>query len=104
MDEPLRSRWITDPLVIDSAFQMAIVWCYQQRGQVSLPGYVESYRQYCDRFPGDGVSAVMQVRKCTRWKLTSDFTFLDKQGNVIATLNGYQAVMTPTLMRAFKAA
>jgi hypothetical protein len=28
MKEPLRTRWISDPLVMDSAFQMAIVWCF----------------------------------------------------------------------------
>jgi hypothetical protein len=33
-----------------------------------------------------------------------DFTFVDEDHKVIATLEGYQAIMTPTLMRAFKAA
>jgi hypothetical protein len=93
-----------DPLVIDSAFQMAIVWCHNQLGQVSLPSYAESYRQYRDRFPRDGVSAFMQVRNCTKHKMICDFTFVDEDRQVVATLNGYQAVMTPTLMRAFKAA
>jgi hypothetical protein len=104
MDKPLRSRWIMDPLVIDSAFQMAIVWCHNRLGKVSLPSYAQSYRQYRDRFPQNGVSALMLVKKHTKHKIICDFTFLDEERQVVATLKGYQAVMTPTLMRAFKAA
>ncbi len=104
MDKPMRSRWIMDPLVIDSAFQMAIVWCHNQLGLVSLPSYAESYRQYRDRFPKNGVSAFMRVQHHTKHKMICDFTFLDEDRQVVATLDGYQAVMTPTLMRAFKAA
>jgi hypothetical protein len=104
MDKPLRSRWIMDPLVIDSAFQMAIVWCHNRLGQVSLPSYARSYRQYRDRFPQNGVSALMVVKNHTKHKIICDFTFLDEERQIVATLKGYQAVMTPTLMRAFKAA
>jgi NAD(P)-dependent dehydrogenase (short-subunit alcohol dehydrogenase family) len=104
MDKPLRSRWIMDPLVIDSAFQMAIVWCHNRLGKVSLPSFAQSYRQYRDRFPQNGVSALMLVKNHTKHKIVCDFTFLDEDRKVVATLKGYQAVMTPTLMRAFKAA
>jgi acyl transferase domain-containing protein/NAD(P)-dependent dehydrogenase (short-subunit alcohol dehydrogenase family) len=104
MEKPLRSRWITDPLVIDSAFQMAIVWCYDQLGAVSLPSYAETYRQYRERFPQSGVSAIMIVHKRTKYKIICDFSFVDEDRQVIAALKGYQAVMTPSLMRAFKAA
>ncbi|MBW1822716.1 MAG: polyketide synthase dehydratase domain-containing protein, partial [Deltaproteobacteria bacterium] len=40
MKDPLRNRWIGDPLVLDSAFQMAIIWCYEEMGKVSLPSYL----------------------------------------------------------------
>ena len=46
MADPLRSRWLSDPLILDSAFQMAIIWCFENRGAVSLPAYSASYRQY----------------------------------------------------------
>ncbi|MEJ2158734.1 MAG: polyketide synthase dehydratase domain-containing protein, partial [Desulfobacteraceae bacterium] len=55
INDPLRSRWIADPLVLDSAFQMAIVWCHQQHGQVCLPSFAATYRQYCKRFTETGV-------------------------------------------------
>ena len=83
---------------------MAIIWSHEQLGQVSLPSFAASYRQYCDRFPQDGVVAVMEVRKSNEYKLQGDFIFLDKRKRVVACLNGYEAVMTPDLIKAFKAA
>ncbi len=104
MQHPLRSRWIADPLVLDSAFQMAIIWCHERLGQVSLPSFAASYRQYCSRFPKDGVMAVMEVRKSNDYKLQGDFVFLDESDRVVASLTGYEAIMAPDLFKAFKAA
>ena len=39
MTAPLRSRWIADPLVLDCACQMAIIWCFEERKTLSLPSY-----------------------------------------------------------------
>jgi len=104
MKAPLRSRWIADPLILDCAFQMAIIWCHEQLGQVSLPSFAASYRQYCDRFPREGVAAVLEVNACNERKLTGDFTFLDTHKKVLAHLRGYEAIMAPELFKAFKAA
>jgi acyl transferase domain-containing protein/NAD(P)-dependent dehydrogenase (short-subunit alcohol dehydrogenase family) len=100
--EPLRSRWIGDPLVLDAAFQMAIVWCYEQKGMVSLPSFGASYRQYCNRFPEEGVTAVLEIREAGRNKMLGDFTFLNDQHDVIARLTGYEAVMDVSLQKTFK--
>jgi NAD(P)-dependent dehydrogenase (short-subunit alcohol dehydrogenase family)/acyl carrier protein len=102
MENPHRSRWIADPLVLDAAFQMAIVWCHAKRGMRSLPAYSASYRQYCRRFPREGVRAVLEVREATERKMVGDITFLDEGGTVIARLSGYEAIMDPLLSQAFK--
>jgi NAD(P)-dependent dehydrogenase (short-subunit alcohol dehydrogenase family)/acyl carrier protein len=104
INDPLRSRWIADPLVLDSAFQMAIVWCHWKHGLVCLPSFAAAYRQYCPRFPESGVSAVLEVRHCSDRKLLGDFTFLDGEKTVLAQLKGYEAIMDPGLLKAFKAA
>jgi hypothetical protein len=100
--EPLRSRWIGDPLILDAAFQMAIVWCFEQKGMVSLPSFGASYRQYCSRFPEEGVTAVLEIRHAGPNKMLGDFTFLDIHSAVIARLTGYEAVMDTSLTKAFK--
>ncbi len=99
--DPLRSRWIADPLVLDSAFQLAIIWCYETRGSVSLPSYAASYRQYRNRFPSDGVRAILKVTQVTDKKMTGDFTFVDANDEIIARLSGYEAIMAASLDSAF---
>ena len=99
---PLRNAWLCDPLVLDSAFQMASLWCYDQRGYVSLPSHAASYRQFRAAFPAQGVKVALEVREATHKKMRGDFTFLDADGQVIAQLTGYEAVMDPLLNRAFK--
>ena len=100
--DPLRSQWIGDPLVLDSAFQMAIIWCFEEMGMVSLPSYSASYRQYRKRFPTDGVTAILEVTEAAEHKMTGDFTFLDAENQVVARLTGYEAIMDASLIRAFK--
>jgi len=102
MTDPLRSRWIADPLVLDCACQMAIIWCFEERKTLSLPSYSASYRQYRDAFPTDGVTAVLEVKDVTDHKMTGDFTFLDSEDVVVARLTGYEAVMDASLFKAFK--
>jgi NAD(P)-dependent dehydrogenase (short-subunit alcohol dehydrogenase family) len=99
---PLRNAWLCDPLVLDSAFQMASLWCYEQHGCVSLPSHAASYRQFRAAFPTEGVKVVLEVREATSKKMRGDFTFLDAESQVIARLVGYEAVMDPLLNRAFK--
>jgi len=103
MKAPLRSRWILDPLLLDSAFQMATIWCYEERGNVSLPSFCASYRQYCENFPSDEVTAVLEIQTVSDRKMTGNFTFLDDSGTVLARLEGYEAIMDPALRKAFTA-
>ena len=102
LKNPLRNSWITDPLILDSAFQMASVWCYEKMGMVSLPSYCSTYRQYTRRFPTEGVTAVLEVENTGRNKMTGRFTFLDSEETIVAQLNGFEAVVDDSLYRAFK--
>jgi hypothetical protein len=102
MENPIRSRWIADPLVLDCAFQMAIIWCFEQKEMVCLPCYAESYRQYRRTFPSGNITAVFEIKDVNQRKLWGDFTFLDKQNLVVAQLFGYEALIDPKLINAFK--
>jgi acyl transferase domain-containing protein/NAD(P)-dependent dehydrogenase (short-subunit alcohol dehydrogenase family)/acyl carrier protein len=99
---PLRNSWLCDPLALDSAFQMASLWCFEQRGCVSLPIHAASYRQFRAAFPAEGIKVALEVREVTEKKMRGDFTFLDADRRVIARLTGFEAVMDPLLNRAFK--
>ena len=102
MQDPIRDRWMADPMVLDGAFQMAIVWCHEQLGSVCLPSYARSYRQYRADFPASGVKAVMKVTSSSHRKMTADFTFLDENEQIVATLDGYEATVDAALLDAFR--
>jgi hypothetical protein len=101
LKDPLRNNWISDPLALDSAFQMAILWCYEELQQLSLPSYCRSYRQYCSRFPSDGVTAVLEVREALKHKIKCDIAFLDTDNSIVALLSGYEAVVSDSLFKSF---
>ena len=100
--EPLRSTWISDPLALDCAFQLATIWCYEETGAVSLPSYCRHYRQYSRSFPSDGIMAVLQVTDLSDHKMTGNFTLMDADNHVVAELKGYEAIMDASLYKAFK--
>ena len=102
MQDPIQGSWMADPMVLDGAFQMAIAWCFEQTGKVCLPSYARTYRQYRAAFPTSGVTAVMAVTAHSHRKMVADFTFLDQDRQVVATLTGYEATVDESLMQAFK--
>ena len=101
MDDPLRSAWLGDPLVIDAGLQMGILWCQEELASVSLPTYGARYRQYTATFPSDGIVAVLEVRDRSTHRVTADITFLDTGGIVVAQMEGYAWTVDPSLREAF---
>ncbi len=103
INRPLRSDWLADPLVMDSAFQMMILWSLEQFAAGSLPTFAARYRQFTDSFPRDGVQVVIRVTSEREHGATADMEFLDRQtGKLVARLNGYECVIDPSLQRAFR--
>ena len=101
---PLRNRWVGDPLVLDAAFQMASLWCYEKLGNVSLPVYGADYRQFRPRFPEEPITTVLEITGKSAHKMNGDFTFLDAKNEIIARLTGFEAILDESLMKAFKPA
>jgi len=102
MDDALRSNWLADPLVLDSAFQMAILWCFEELGVVSLPACLGRYRQYRNTFPNEGVTATLEVRDRSQHRMVGDFTFTDRAGQIVARLEGYECTADASLSEAFR--
>ncbi|TWJ14051.1 type I polyketide synthase [Geobacter argillaceus] len=101
--KPLRSSWLTDPLVIDSAFQLMILWSFERFGSGSLPCFAGRYRQFTEAFPRDGAQVVIRVTAEREHGATADMEFLDRHtGKLIARLEEYECVIDPSLQRAFQ--
>ncbi|MEA1968770.1 MAG: SDR family oxidoreductase [Thermodesulfobacteriota bacterium] len=100
---PFKKRWTADPLLLDSAFQAAILWAYETTGKVCLPSYMANFRIYSSftKCKGD-VKIILTINEKTEYGLKGYFTFLDQDGIVIAGITGFEAVTDPSLLTKFK--
>ena len=99
---PLRGSWIADPLALDVSFQLMILWTLGEQRAPSLPCAAVRYRQFAARFPREGVRVVARVTQATPQKATADIEFLDASGGVLARMEGYECVIDPSLVEAFR--
>ena len=102
MEEPVRSRWIADPLVLDSGLQAMIVWTSDRVGELSLPSRFTRYRQFVPSFPEKGARIVIDVHERTNGKVVSDIDWIGDDGNLLARLEGYESVVDSSLGKAFR--
>ena len=99
---PLRNQWLTDPLAVDCAFQMMILWSLERTGSGSLPTYVGRYRQFRRAFPAEGVRVVARVTEAGAHKARADVDFLDDRGQPVARIEDYECVIDASLKAAFR--
>jgi hypothetical protein len=102
LDRPLRSRWLTDPLAIDCAFQLIVLWTRDNLGSNSLPTAVGRYRQFRPAFGPGSVRVVAEIRQSTDSRAVADIEFLDDRGDVIAQIESYECVVDASLGQAFR--
>jgi len=100
MDAPLRRRFFTDPLAVDAAFQLAILWTRRFLGNPSLPTTIGAYRQF-GVFKKASVRVVGWIRESTESMLRADFEFRAEDGTVIARLLDYACAIDGALDHAF---
>ncbi len=100
--KPVRSSWVSDPLVLDTSFQMMILWSFKQLGVGSLPTAISQYRQYNKVFPKVGVRVVIQINEFTEHKAKSSIEFIDDNNQLIARIDGYESISDASLKAAFE--
>jgi hypothetical protein len=102
LDRPTRNEWLTDPLAIDAAFQLMIVWTRQELGTNSLPVGMAGYQQFSRRFPNGGVRIVARVIRTDGSRVTADLEFVDQAGKLVARIEGYESVCDASLNDSFR--
>ena len=101
--QPLRNAWLADPLVLDSSFQMMILWSFERYRAASLPVFVERYRQYSDSFPDSGAEIRIRVVRESASKAQADIDFLHPTtGALIARMENYECVIDASLNESFQ--
>ncbi|MFM7152140.1 MAG: polyketide synthase dehydratase domain-containing protein, partial [Gemmataceae bacterium] len=103
MRQPLRQGWLADPQVLDTAFQMGILWTLEERGMGSLPVRLGRYRQYRKNFPADGeIRVLFFLERAGDMHAVASIDFIDAQGKLLARLDEYECVLDAKLSRAFR--
>jgi hypothetical protein len=102
IEQPLRQAWLTDPLVLDCAFQAMVLWSFEQTGACSLPTAVGRYRQFRRGFPTDQVRIVARITLASERSARADIGFLAADGTLIAKIDDYECVIDASLNQAFR--
>ena len=99
---PIRSTWLADPLVLDSCFQLMILWSFRNRGAGSLPTAITGYRQYRRGFTDGDVRIIARVTASGAHNASANIEMRDQQNKLIARLEGYECVIDSSLNDAFR--
>jgi hypothetical protein len=99
--QPLRSGWIADPLAIDAAFQMMILWSFQMHDAGSLPAFVGRYRQFRRAFPAGPIGIAIGITHDNGSLAHADIDFTDAAGVLIARIENCECVIDAKLREAF---
>ena len=101
--QPLRNSWLSDPLALDSSFQMMILWSFERFDAGSLPVFAGRYRQYADRFPAEGSEIRIHVTRQSQSQATADIDFVDPvNGRLVARIEDYECVIDASLNKSFQ--
>jgi acyl transferase domain-containing protein/NAD(P)-dependent dehydrogenase (short-subunit alcohol dehydrogenase family) len=101
--QPLRNSWLADPLVLDCAFQLMILWSFERYAAGSLPVFAGRYRQYAERFPEAGCEIRIQVTRQSPSTAAADMEFVDPaDGRLIARIEDYECVIDASLNQSFQ--
>ncbi|MEW5721541.1 MAG: SDR family NAD(P)-dependent oxidoreductase [Thermodesulfobacteriota bacterium] len=100
--DPPWPGWLTDPLVLDAAFQMMSLWSRQTAGLPSLPVSFKKLRLYTDRFPGGGLRIVIRITGRSGRGVFADIELSDRAGNLVARIEGQTALEAESLIQAYR--
>jgi NAD(P)-dependent dehydrogenase (short-subunit alcohol dehydrogenase family) len=102
IERPLRQGWLSDPLALDSAFQLMSLWSFERALGPSLPTMVGCYRQFRPAFPAPRVSIVARASRPSPNRETADIDFVDLDGALVASIEMYECVSVASLTQSFR--
>ena len=92
---------VLDLLALDCGLQSVILWCHLTRQTLSLPARIGRYRQYQSEFGSQSLRIEVRAREASGSRILTDVTWLDAQGQIVATLEDYESTEHGQLQQAF---
>jgi hypothetical protein len=102
LDRPLRASWLAEPMVLDTSFQLMVLWCWENHGMPLLPTALGTYRQFCRTFPRDGVRVIAHVTAQAQQSVRADIDYVDSAGRLLARIEGGEFVTDVSLKESFR--
>ena len=96
------TAWATDPLVLDSALQLMVLWVREKRGAAALPCFLGEYRQHA---PFEG-PVTCHLEMAPTESATGRFSarFVDDAGRIVADLSNGEYTANAAMNAAFQQA
>ncbi len=102
VERPSRSKWLIDPLAIDSAFQLVGLWTRAIVGANSLPTGIGSLRLFQREVPEQGARALVVIDQSSAARAVANIELIDQGGRLIARLDQFECVIDSSLNQAFR--
>jgi 7-keto-8-aminopelargonate synthetase-like enzyme/NAD(P)-dependent dehydrogenase (short-subunit alcohol dehydrogenase family) len=80
-----------DPLLVDSAFQLAVYWAHVKKGRAALPLGFDEVRMLAPVAPGTQVSCLLLLESSQGDLVTGHIDLRDASGNLVFQLRGMRA-------------
>jgi acyl transferase domain-containing protein/NAD(P)H-dependent flavin oxidoreductase YrpB (nitropropane dioxygenase family) len=96
---PAAGGWIVDPVLVDSGFQLAILWARTRLGMTPLPSRIGRYRRF-GALPDGPVRCDLHGRVRTGGHiLDTRFAFTDAEGRLLAVIEDMELTASRSLNR-----
>ncbi len=97
-------RWIVDPVLIDSGFQLSILWARAHLGMTPLPARIRRYRRFA-AIPDAPVRCELHAQvRAGGHLLDTQYTFHDAHGQLLAVIEDMEGACSRSLNRLASAA
>jgi acyl transferase domain-containing protein/NAD(P)H-dependent flavin oxidoreductase YrpB (nitropropane dioxygenase family)/NADP-dependent 3-hydroxy acid dehydrogenase YdfG len=94
------ATWLLDPVLIDSALQVQVVWARLHWDVTLLPAEIACYARYGEPRPGEHVRHELRIRpEASKPMCHADHWFFGADGRLLATLGDVVGVGTQALNR-----
>ena len=102
VNNPLRKKWLSDPLIMDCAFQAMILWAFEAYEAGSLPVAFKRFTQFQSSWPKGMVQVRTRIAQHSAHKATAFIEFVhEKSKTLLARIEGYECVIDASLNDAF---
>jgi hypothetical protein len=99
LDGDSAGDWLIDPLIVDSALQLLILWARAQIDETPLPSRMRRYHRYTDVFPFEVLCEAAIARPSSGSTLTCQLRLFDENRRLLGWIEDMEVTCSRALNR-----